>query len=242
MSEKQEQNERGRPDDTWATDELVQYVREERSAFAGLERKCVKARYRIGCALLILKPRLKAERRYRKWLAEEDISTTLEWEATKLAERVECEEDLVAPSITETLVKYGIVKRCRRAEDDDQNDADSEEQDADDEQQADSSDQSSTLPPGTVAQKLRKPKAGSTKKTARKAKGTASKSTKSKPTARRHLIAEVESQAFPPPAPDCIPTDAESEAALGYVRAIGDLKRAFQVLLVIIDRLDKSQT
>jgi len=108
------------PDDSWDLDQLAHYatVGLAESGRLGTEalqlaRRSTVQTFWAGCALLVAHEKLKAERRWVRWLKEHNIPRTSAWEAEELFKRCGSEEAIAGLTLTQAKNKYRITKTVK---------------------------------------------------------------------------------------------------------------------------------
>jgi hypothetical protein len=104
------------PDPTWDLERLASYAKDRFAIAEFFGRKTAMQLWRAGRALLIVKDKLKAERKWTVWAEEHGLPMTSVYDAIKIAERFEQEDDIVGLTTIEARTIAGTIKP-RRADD-----------------------------------------------------------------------------------------------------------------------------
>ena len=104
------ESENQMPDPEWDLDHLAAYTR-DRMEFAGiLGRRTALQIWRAGLALLIVREKQKAERRWTEWCQAQNIPLSSAYEAMRVAERFENEVDIAGFTAIEAKLIAGTVR------------------------------------------------------------------------------------------------------------------------------------
>lgn len=99
----------GLPTPYWSQKQLVEAARYQWGQLQAAEKKAAVHVFRLGAALVLLKPSLKKQRRWAKFLKDLHISEATAWRATELFTRAKTEEQVAFLTITEAYEKFGII-------------------------------------------------------------------------------------------------------------------------------------
>ena len=100
---------KGLPTPSWTEKQLAEGARYQWSQLQAAEKKAAVHVFRLGAALALLKPSLKKQRRWAKFLKEMKISEATAWRATELSNRAKTEDQVALLTITEAYEKFGII-------------------------------------------------------------------------------------------------------------------------------------
>jgi len=101
------------PSASWSLKRLADYTTSALGIIRHAGRRMATQTYRIGQALYYAKKKIL---NWDAWLKEHDIPPVTAWEAIKLFEAVESEEELAGLTATEAKIKYGIYPELEEKE------------------------------------------------------------------------------------------------------------------------------
>src|SRR3954454_15734433 len=98
------------PAESWDLEQLAAYVKDRFHLAEFFGRKSAVQIWRAGKALLLVKEKLKAERKWTSWAKQHDLPLTSVYEAMKLAEKFENERDIIGFSGVDAKMVAGTFK------------------------------------------------------------------------------------------------------------------------------------
>jgi hypothetical protein len=108
----------GLPTPSWTERQLVEGARFQCSEMQAAERKAAVHVFRLGAALIILKPLMKKRRSWGKFLKDLHLSEATAWRATELFARAKTEDQVALLPITDAYEKFGIIQTEMPKDDD----------------------------------------------------------------------------------------------------------------------------
>jgi hypothetical protein len=102
------------PSTEWDADQLAEYVRERLSYAEFFGRKTALQLWLAGRGLLLVKTRLKGERRWTKWAKEHKITLTTAYNCMRIAETFPDEDSVHGLTTVEVKQIAGIAREERK--------------------------------------------------------------------------------------------------------------------------------